>query len=277
VVAFANECAEKGLFRRDELKDLNLGFGRPEASVSLIEKIAHRDGIGDLLAEGVARASEKIGKGSHDFALHVKGMEIPLHDPRIKAMLGLGYAVNPNGPVYTTVEHDTDFDFNAPELFLKKVSPLTVFHRLESSSLGPQKVRMFTLLLPGFSMLDAVGACIFAYSPVRYFDFRDLVGIVDSVTGWETSLFELFKLGERRVAMFRLFNAREGFTTHDDRLPERYFHPIEKGPKEGLKLEKKEFEDAKNLYYRMAGWDTLNGRPTFEKLLELGIERFDTP
>jgi len=138
-------------------------------------------------------------------------------------------------------------------------------------------VRMFTLLLPGFSMLDAVGACIFAYSPVRYFDFRDLVGIVDSVTGWETSLFELFKLGERRVAMFRLFNAREGFTTHDDRLPERYFHPIEKGPKEGLKLEKKEFEDAKNLYYRMAGWDTLNGRPTFEKLLELGIERFDTP
>jgi aldehyde:ferredoxin oxidoreductase len=112
VVSFANECAEKGLLPREETDGLKLGFGRPEALVSLIEKIAHRDGIGRLFAEGVARASNKIGKGSHDFALHVKGMEVPLHDPRIKAMLGLGYAVNPNGLVYTTVEHDTDFDFS---------------------------------------------------------------------------------------------------------------------------------------------------------------------
>jgi aldehyde:ferredoxin oxidoreductase len=135
---------------------------------------------------------------------------------------------------------------------------------------------MFYLLLPGFSMLDAVGACIFAYSPVRYFDFRDLVGIVDAITGWETCLFELFKAGERRIAMFRVFNSREGFTIDNDTLPERYFQPIEKGPKEGMKLEKKAFEDAKYLYYRMAGLDTRSGRPTNEKLLELGIERFGT-
>lgn len=274
VLAFANECFEKGILTREDTDGIDLGFGNGSGVVSLIGKIAHREGIGGILAEGVRIASEKIGKDSKSFALHVKGMEVPLHDPRIKAMLGLGYAVNPNGPVYTTVEHDTDFDFNAPELFMQKVTPLTVFDRLESHSIGPQKVRMFTLLQPAFSMLDVLGACIFAFSPVRYFDYRDLVGIVEAITAWETSLFELFKAGERRTVMFRLFNVREGITADDDTLPDRYFRPIEKGPKKGFRLDKKEFGEAKRLYYRMAGYNESNGIPSREKLLELGMERF---
>ena len=274
VLAFANECFEENLLTPGDTGGIRLGFGNGAGAVSLIDKIARREGIGDILAEGVAVAADSIGKVSKDFALHVKGMEVPLHDPRIKAMLGQGYAVNPNGPIYTTVEHDTDFDFSAPELFMRKATPLTVFHRLDSHYIGPEKVRMFSLLQPAFSMLDAVGACIFAFSPVRYFDFSDLVGIINAITGWETSLFELYKVGERRTNMFRMFNVREGFAPDDDRLPERYFHPIEKGPKKGFKLNKTEFEKAKNLYYRMAGWDNRSGCPTFEKQLELGIEEF---
>ncbi len=271
VLAFANECAEIGILTRKDFGGIEPGFGKGEVGVLLLDKIARREGIGDILAGGVRSASEKIGGRASEFALHVKGMEVPLHDPRVKSMLGLGYAVNPNGPVYTTVEHDTDFDFSAPELFMEKVTPLTVFHRLESSYLGPEKVRMFYLLQPGFSMLDAVGACIFAFSPVRYFDFRDLVVIIDAVTGWETSLFELFKAGERRTAMFRRFNTQEGFSSEDDRLPDRYFQPIEKGPKKGIALDREEFERAKRLCYGLAGWDETTGSPRDEKLLELGI------
>jgi aldehyde:ferredoxin oxidoreductase len=274
VLAFANECFEENLITLRDTGSIRLGFGNGAGAVSLIERIAHREGIGDVLAEGVASAADSIGKVSKNFALHVKGMEVPLHDPRIKAMLGLGYAVNPNGPIYTTVEHDTDFDFSAPELFMRKVTPLTVFHRLDSHSITPEKVRMFSLLQPAFSMLDAVGACIFAFSPVRYFDFRDLVGIIEAITGLETSLFELYKVGERRTNMFKMFNVREGFAPDDDRLPERYFHPIEKGPKKKFKLNKTEFEKAKNIYYKMAGWDDRSGYPIFEKQLELGIEEF---
>jgi len=272
VISFINECLEEGIIKKEDVDGLSLGFGNGDGVPRLIEKIAKREGIGTLLAEGVKVASQKMGGRAKAFALHVKGMEVSTHDPRTKAMLGLGYTVNSNGPVYTAVEHDTDFDFNAPELFMKKVSPLTVLDRLDGSYLGPEKVRMFYLLQPAFSMLDAIGACIFGFSPVRYFDFRDLVDIVDAITGWETSLFEIFKTGERRLNMFRAFNMREGYSPSDDSLPGRYFEPIERGPKQGVKLDWEQFEEARRLYYRMAGWDEKTGWPVYEKLLELGVE-----
>jgi len=273
VLGFANECYEKELINKNDTNGTELGFGNGKGVISLIEMIAKREGIGNILAEGVKIASEKIGAKAKDFALHVKGMETPVHDIRSKAMLGLGYAVNPNGPLYTSVEWDTDFDFNAPELFMKKASPLTIYDRLKSTNLGPEKVRMFYLTQSaGFSMLNATGACIFAFSPVRYFDYRDLVEIIDNITGWETSLFELFKLGERRINMFRAFNMREGFSPSDDTLPDRLFQMVKEGPGKGLKLDKNEFERAKLLYYKIAGWDEKTGWPNYEKLLELGIE-----
>jgi len=275
VIAFANECYENGYITEKDTGGIKLDFGNSDAAISLIELIVNRENIGDILADGVKRASEKLGPPTNEYALHVKGMEISTHDPRTKAMLGLGYAVNPNGPIYTAVEHDTDFDFNASELYMNKISPLTVYDRLEATSLGQKKVRMFYLLQPAFSMLDAVGACIFAFSPVRYFDFRDLVQIIDAITGWETSLFELFKIGEKRLAIFRSFNMREGFTPEDDRLPDRYFKEIEEGPKKGIKLNKIEFEEAKELYYRIARWNKDTGWPEYEKLLELDIDWID--
>ena len=272
VIAFANECYENGYITRDDTGGIELGFGNSDAAITLIELIVKREGVGDVLARGVMRASEILGKETKDFALHVKGMEISTHDPRTKAMLGLGYAVNSNGPVYTAVEHDTDFDYTAPELYMRKVSPLTVYDRLEATDLGPEKVRMFYLLQPAFSMLDAVGACIFAFSPVRYFDFRDLVKIIDAITGWETSLFELFKIGEKRLNLFRAFNMREGFTSEEDKLPDRYFKEIEKGPKKGIRLYRDEFDEARKLYYQLAGWNEKTGWPKCEKLLELDID-----
>ena len=271
-LGFAIECYENGLITREDTGGIDLKWGDHDSIIELIYSIINRKNIGKILADGVKLASKKIS-GSEDFAMHVKGMEIPSHDPRTKQMLGLGYAVSPIGPYYTVVEHDTDFDFEANQLFMDKVAPLTVYERIPAESLSSHKVRMFYLLQPAFSMMDALCSCIFAFSPVRFFNFSHLVEMVNAATGWESSLFELWKLGEKRINMYKLFALREGITSDDDVLPERFFKPIENGPKKGVSINKKEFIQARDLYYKMAGFNE-EGIPSNSKLLELDLLEF---
>jgi aldehyde:ferredoxin oxidoreductase len=271
-LGFAIECFENGLISKKDTGGISLSWGSHDSIIELIYSIIHRKNIGGILAEGVRLASEKI-EGSKDFAMHVKGLEIPSHEPRIKQMLGLGYAVSPIGAYYTVVEHDTDFDFEADQLFMDKVAPLTVYDRIEARNLSDRKVRMFYLLQPAFSMLDAVCGCIFAFSPVRFFNFSHLVEMINSTTGWESSLLELWKLGEKRINMYKLFAAREGISSDDDILPERFFMPIENGPKKGASINKEEFIEARDLYYEIAGFDE-KGIPSYSKLLELDLQEF---
>lgn len=271
-LSFAIECFENGLLSKKDTNGIELKWGREDSVLKLINMISKREGIGDLLADGTRIASSKM-KGAENYAMHVKGMEIPVHEPRVKQMLGLGYAVSPIGPYYTVVEHDTDFDFNADKLFMDKVSPLTVYERLPAESLAEKKIRMFYLIQPAFSMLDALCSCIFSFSPVRFFNFHHLVEVVSAVTGWEISLFELFKLGEKRINMYKLFALREGINREDDMLPGRLFEPIESGPKKGITINKDDFLKARDLYYQLAGWDE-EGVPTYSKLLELDLLEF---
>ncbi len=272
VLSYAIECFENNLINKNDTGNIELKWGDHESIIKIIKKIIYRKDIGNILAEGVKKASEEI-KDSSEYAMHVKGLEIPLHEPRVKQMLGLGYAVSPIGPYYTVVEHDTDFDFSASQLFMDKVSPLTVYERLNAENLDYKKVRMFYLLQPAFSMLDALCGCIFAFSPVRFFNFGHLVEIVNATTGWESSLFEIWKLGEKRINMYRLFAAREGIDIEADILPPRLFKPIEEGPKKGVIINKEEFIKARKLYYKLAGWDE-KGIPAYQKLLELGLLEF---
>jgi aldehyde:ferredoxin oxidoreductase len=271
-LGFAIECFDNGLITKQDTGGINLKWGDYDSVIELICLIANKKGIGEILSQGTRIASENI-KGSKEFAMHVKGLEIPGHDPRTKQMLGLGYAVSPIGPYYTVVEHDTDFDFKADQLFMDKVAPLTIYERLEAESLSDQKVRMFYFLQPAFSMMDALCGCIFAFSPVRFFDFSYLVSIVDAATGWESSLFELFKLGEKRIGMYKLFAQKVGIDSEDDVLPERFFRPIENGPKKGIRINKKEFTDARDLYYKIAGFNK-DGSLSNAKLLELDLMEF---
>ncbi len=270
-IAFAMDCFEAGLLTAEDTGGLELRFGEGGALLETLELIAKREGIGDLLAEGSLRAARRIGRGAEKFAMQSKGLEMPGHDPRPKAMLGLACAVNPVGPDTFAVEHDTDFDFEAPQLFMDQISPLGLFERLEGNNLGPRKIRMLRYLHPQFSFMDAACLCIFAFAPVRFYRFSEMVALLSAVTGWETSLWELQKLGERRLAMGRMFNFREGLSAADDTLPDRYFEPIPSGPRKGLSLDRKKFEEVKQLYYAMLGWDT-NGVPNQSTLIELGLD-----
>ncbi|MGM0368413.1 MAG: aldehyde ferredoxin oxidoreductase family protein [Actinomycetota bacterium] len=271
-LSYAIECFENGLITKDEVSGSELKWGDTESITETIKRITYREDLGDLLAEGVKRTAEKI-EGSLKYAMQVKGMEIPVHEPRVKQMLGLGYAVSPIGPYYTVVEHDTDFDFDAEQLFMDKVAPLTVYERLPAETLNDKKVRMFYLIQPAFSMLDALCGCIFAFSPVRFFNFEHLIEIINAATGWESSLFEIWKLGEKRINMYKLFAAREGFSAEDDILPDRLFNPIESGPKKGVTINKDEFIKARDTYYKLAGWNS-KGIPSYPKLLELDLLEF---
>ena len=269
-ISFAMECYEQGILTQEDTGGVDLAFGQADAMLQMIEAIAKRQGLGDLLAEGTQRAAERIGKGAHRFAMHTKGLEMPMHEPRAKGMLGISYAVSPIGADHVVVEHDTDFDFQAPQVFIDQMKSLGLLERLGTESIDSRKVRMFYYLQNHFSFMDALCLCVLCFAPVRTFTMADMVTLISAVTGWETSLWEIMKLGERRINMFRAFNAREGLTAADDWLPDRMFEPIRTGPRAGHKVSANDFSQALDLYYEMMNWDE-EGIPRAGKLAELDL------
>jgi aldehyde:ferredoxin oxidoreductase len=266
-VAFAMECYENGILTKNETDGLDLKFGNADAMVKLVELIAERRGLGDILAEGVKKASQRIGRGSERYALHVKGKEIPMHEPRGKTGLALQYALSPSGADHLQAGHDPSFEKNVED-----VKPLGILKTVNRLDLGPEKVKLFKYLNLWWNLLDCLCVCkfVFAPHPVGVFKIPHIVEIVNAVTGWNTSLFELMLVAERSINMARIFNLREGFTSEDDWLPERFFEPLERGPREGARILKDDLKKAIALYYGMMGWDE-TGTPELAKLYELGL------
>ncbi len=261
-IGFAMECYEKGILTREQLDGIDAHFGNPQAMLALLEKIARRDGIGDLLAEGTLRAARKIGKGSEDFAMQVKGQEIPMHEPRLKMGLGVGYALSPTGADHCHNIHDTSYVKGN-----NKARSYGILEPLPADDLGPAKVRVLAYMLSRTQFGNCVGICDF----VGWND-DDIVAMVRAATGWNCSQWELIKAGERAMTLARLFNIREGFTDKDDRLPKRFYEPFVTGPLNGVAPAVEQVEKAKRDYYEMMGWDRETGVPTLGRALELDIE-----
>ena len=268
-IAFAMECFEAGLLSRQQTSNLDLCFGNAEAMVKMTEMIGERRGLGDLLAEGPARAAQVIGGEAVKYALTVKGQPLPLHEPRGKVGLALAYALSPTGADHTEAAHDPDFAQMGDAL--RQVAPLGILEPVPSMDLGPRKVRLFFYLQSLWNLYNSLGLCISIGVPGGPFCIADLVEYVGAVTGWETSFWELMKVGERANTLARIFNVREGFSRSDDTLPERLFEPLQGGILSGNKLDRQEFEAAITAYYTMAGWDPQTGVPFREKLHELDI------
>lgn len=284
IIAFAMECFENGIIGKEDTDGIELKFGNEEAMLAIIEKIAYRKGIGNILAEGVARAAKIFGKNAEKFAMHVKGQEFAMAEPRAKFGVGLAYAISPTGADHLQHEHDGAFDpvltgysHDAEEasVFLKHIYPLGILEPVKSLYLGPEKVRLFTYLQHYWSLFDTIDLCIFTLAPVRTFKINQLVDMVSAVTGWETSLWELLKVGERATTMARSFNIKHGKTRKDDNLPQRMFEPLKGGALKGSKMDRDEFEKALTLYYEMMGWDSNKGIPTEGRLNELNIGWID--
>ena len=270
VVAFAMECFEHGLIGLDDTDGVDLRFGHAEAMLQMVDMIAQRRGIGNLLAEGVKRAAQAIGGDAHFFAMHVKGQELPMHDPRGKFGVGLGYAVSENGADHLVAAHDPTLA-NAESVSFKGAMPLGIRVALPPRDSSRQKVVNYTIAENWNSAEKVIGLCFFGPAPRSYIQVEDVVMAVNAATGWGWGVNDILAVGERATNLARLFNAREGFGRADDRLPDRLFTPLENGALEGVALSRDDFERALTDVYDLKGWDTDTGVPTPQKLDSLGI------
>lgn len=268
-IAFVMECFEKGILTKEDLGGVEARFGNADAVFKLIDMIIKREGIGDLLAEGSDVAAKKIGKGAEGCSMTVKGQEIALHDPRGKIGTALGYAVSENGPDHVVAAHDTLLTQQG--FVMDSVAPLGIFDALSPVDISWKKVRRFTHLEYWYSFFNMAGVCIFGGIPRGPVPLDDIIDLIKAVTGWDTSLWEIMKAGERAANMARIYNIREGFDKEDDILPERSYEPIGNGKLKGTSISREKFAEAVSTYYSMMGWDE-EGVPTKGKLLELNLE-----
>jgi aldehyde:ferredoxin oxidoreductase len=262
-IAFAMECFEKGLLTLEDTEGLDLSFGNAAAMVEMVERIARRQGLGDLLAEGSRIASQRIGRGAQEAAIHVKGLEVPMHEPRLKQGLGLHYSVHATGADHMSGVHDTGY--SQPGRGLGEVEALGIIEPIPAG-LGPSKVRLTYTAGLWRQLSNHLGFCVF----IR-FSAAQQQEALSAITGWKTSFWELMKAAERGMALMRIFNLREGFTSADDQLPKRFFTPQPTGGLAGVVVDPEELARAQKLYYGMLGWDE-DGVPTEARLAELGIE-----
>ena len=269
-IAFAMECYEHGILTKETTGGLDLTWGNVDDTIALVHQIGRREGLGKLLGEGVKRAAAQLGKGAEKFALHVKGQELPMHDPRGKKGLSLAYAISPTGADHMEAPHDPLYAGFHPQGHPMGV--LGLIEPLDPLHLDSKKVRAFHTTQQVWSFYNSIGMCDFVGAPLNALEMQPLVDYINSVTGWNVSLFELMKLGERANTMARLFNLREGLTSRDDVLPQRLHEGIGNGKLQGERVDPQQFLAARRTYYEMAGWEPETGRPTAAKLAELGIE-----
>lgn len=260
-IAFAMECYEEGIITKEMTGGIDLRFENAEAMVRLVELIGKREGIGDVLAEGTMRAAEKLGDGAEDFAVHVKGQEVPMHEPRLKRALGLGYSVSPTGADHCHNMHDTIVAGRG----VARLRPFGVLEPLPVEDFGPGKVRMYKYWSEMRILANCLVMCHFP--PWGFTDYPELV---NAVTGWDTTIYELAKVAQRTLNLARIFNLRAGFTVSDDWLPPRFFQPQTSGALSETVVIPGQLRNAIDTYYQMMGWNG-DGVPRPATLHELNI------
>ena len=265
-IAFAMECFENGILTKKDTEGIELRFGNAEAMLEMLEKIVRRQGLGDILAEGSARAAEKIGKGAHAFAIQVKKLEVPMHEARLNKALALGYMINPHGPDHCC--NMADFRFkdgkNPPTVTVPDAASLG-YPSAHFDDIGPKKIELLRIVQLKNISLDSMVLCLF----LRY-TYEQVATLMAAVTGWNITVEELLNSAERTLTACRLFNLRQGLSVQDDKLPARFFTPRNGGALSNKALDPQQLENAKQYYYALMGWNE-TGVPTPKKLRELGI------
>ncbi|MGI6065753.1 MAG: aldehyde ferredoxin oxidoreductase family protein [Bacillota bacterium] len=271
-ISFAMQCYENGLITKEDTGGLDLKFGNEDAVLTLLEQIALRKGFGSMLAEGSKAAAEKIGQGSSEYLVETKGQEVPAHDPRVKSGLGIQYAISFNGADHWFAQHDPFFT-NRDSYGFQNITPLGITEPVPAAEVSTEKARLMLYCSFLTFFYDCLGACAFGFVARSIIPLDKTVELVKGATGWNTSLWELQKIGERCHTMARIYNIdRCGLRPSDDKLPAKYYTPINGGPLDGkMALDPKSFNQMIQDYYEMAGWDKETGLPLQGKLSELNL------
>ncbi len=272
-IAFAMECFEKGLLTLQDTGGIELRFGNADAMLAALDKIVRREGLGDLLANGSAYAARQIGRGAEDLVVAVKNQELPAHMPQVKRSLALVYAVNPFGADHQSSEHDPGYTPESAPVSLERIAQIGLTAPQPDRVLNRQKAELALYTEWNYSFMDTADLCQFVYGPSwQLLGPVEMAELMRAVTGWEMTVNDIQRIGERRLNLMRAFNAREGVGRERDTLPKRLFdQPLKGGPSDGVFITREELETALNEYYELAGWDQATGRPTKAKLEDLGL------
>jgi aldehyde:ferredoxin oxidoreductase len=263
-IAFAMECFEKGILTRQQTDGLEIAFGDGDILVALVEKIAKREGIGDLLARGTRTMAGELGQGSEKFAMHVKGLELPAYDSRAAKITGLGYVTANRGGDHMTgyVQGPTFMD--VPFLIVDDSSIRDPF----TANLAETQVLID--MENALAVLDAFGGCKFMGILLPA---DELIDLFVYATGWAFTIDDFRKAGERIYNLTRAACVREGVSRDEEVLPDRLMgEPLPSGPAEGMINDRQMLEKMKDAYYDRRGWNHETGIPTPEKLEELDLD-----
>jgi aldehyde:ferredoxin oxidoreductase len=270
VLSFAMECFEKGLLTKKQTGGIELKFGDPDSILKGIEIIARREGfLGNLLAEGSGKAAAKLGKGADKYAMQVKNVEIPAHSPLANPSGAVGYVTGTEGPDHgnTVLEIVYSSYITNPNMDVSLFNSIGYREKLPVFDIGPKKMGFLRI-----EKLKRYFGNIMVICSMLPYSFEQIRDALNAVTGWDSTLMEIFRVSERVYTMSQLINTRRGLSAKDDNLPERFFTVIKEGPGKGLRpLKKKEFEKAKQDFYFLMGWDK-KGIPHPAKIADLGIE-----
>jgi len=258
VIAFAMECYENGLIK--DTDGIDLAWGNSDAVVKLCESIGNKEGLGTILGEGVRKAAELIGNKAERFAIHVKGLEFPEHNPRKFKSMGLAYATSNVGANHNRGSPMlVERDLLSPDLPWKE--PVDGF-------LIKDKGRITKVYQDVCCVVDSLGICKFMVFWGKI-PLKILVEYYNAINGTKISFNDLIKIGERIWNIQRAFNIRMGITRKDDTLPERFLkESVDEGPAKGQIVE---LDVMLKEYYEERGLDE-DGKPGKDKLIELGLD-----
>ena len=266
-ISFAMELYELGIISRKDTDGMDLTWGNIESVLDLITKIAYRKGFGDVLADGVVKASEKIGRGSQKYAMHVKGLEIFQADPRGIKGYALGVAVASRGGDHLRSEPSFEFTEDAEEGIRRFGTAESAF-RLEYKGKG-KVVKYFE---ERSALADCLNVCKNTITNMEILPFEQSADMLTALTGINFTKEQLQKSAERIINLERAYVVRCGMRRSDDTLPERFIKeplPRECGTSAGSVVE---LEPMLDEYYISRNWDVKTGIPTKEKLKELDLE-----
>jgi len=253
-IAFTMECYEKGILTKEDTDGLEMTWGNHRALVAMTEKIGKREGFGDILADGLKRAAERIGRGSEQYAMHIGGQEIAGHDPRGGWGFAIGYGCDPTPGRHNQGGGQHPPGLDIPDVPREQMTGRGVYHKLSTNFMHS---------------VSALGMCHFVAG--AYPSADQLVEALHAITGWsDLTKEELLLTGERITNVRQAFNIREGVKTpflYPDRM--RGVPPKTVGPRAGITFT---HEEVYNQYLVEMDWDTKTGKPSKAKLVELGLE-----
>jgi aldehyde:ferredoxin oxidoreductase len=263
-IAWVMECYERKLLASRDVDHLNLTWGNTDSMKALIEKVVFRQGIGDLLAEGVRKAAQKLGRGTEQYALHVKGLEPPQQSVRGLKAWALGWAVSSRG-----ADHLRAFPVAETTWTKQEAKHFFGTEKAADRFAYEGKAEMVKWFEDVSAIIDSLMLCKFGYLSLRAFDVKTIIQVIFATTGWQTNANDLMNIGERIINLERLYNMKVGMTPKEDTLPTRYLtEPLPSGPSKG---EVVELEPMLTKYYELRGWNKELGRPTDAKLTSLGL------